>query len=63
MNTGIRVMRQFLVWLLAGTAAGIFLAAVLSVHEYRTLADISGAVMQSRSLEEGMKKGSEAFRE
>ncbi len=56
-------MRQFLMWLLAGTAAGIFLAAVLSVHEYRALADISGAVLQSRSLEEGMKKGSEAFRE
>ncbi len=63
MNTSIRVMRQFLMWLLAGTAAGIFLAAVLSVHEYRALADISGAVLQSRSLEEGMKKGSEAFRE
>lgn len=63
MNTGVRVMRQFLLWLLAGAAAGVFLAAVLSAHEYRALADISGAVLQSRSLEEGMKKGSEAFRE
>lgn len=63
MNTGKRAAGYFIFWLCLGAAAGIFLAAVLSVHEYHTLADITGSVMQSESLAAGIKKSSDEFRE
>lgn len=63
MKTGKKAAGQFLLWLGLGTAAGIFLAAVLSVHEYGTLADITGSVMQSETLMEGIKNSSNEFRE
>lgn len=62
-KTGRKAAGQFLLWLGLGAAAGIFLAAVLSVHEYRELADITGSVMQSESLMEGIKNSSGEFRE
>lgn len=62
MSTGKRALKQFILWLLPGIAAGVFLAAILSLYEYRTLAEITGSVMESRSLTEGLKKSSEEFR-
>ncbi len=47
MNTGKKAARQFIYWLFYGLAAGVVLAAVLSYHEYQTVAGIAGAVMQS----------------
>lgn len=61
MNTGVRVVRHFLLWFLVGAAAGIFLAAVLSAHEYRTLAELAGSVMHSETLEAGIKESSGKF--
>ena len=55
MNTGRKAARHFVFWLLLGLAAGVFLAAVLSCHEYQTMADITGAVLRSDSLAEGLK--------
>ena len=55
MNTGRKAARHFVFWLLLGLAAGVFLAAVLSYHEYQTMADITGAVLRSDSLAEGLK--------
>ena len=49
MNTGRKAARHFVFWLLLGLAAGVFLAAVLSCHEYQTMADITGAVLRSDS--------------
>ena len=63
MNTGKRAAVHFILWLCLGAAAGIFLAAVLSIHEYNTLSDITGSVMQSKSLSAGIKNGADRFRE
>ena len=36
MNIARKAVEQFVFWLLLGAAAGAFLAAVLSYHEYQT---------------------------
>lgn len=59
---GKKAAGQFALWLLPGIAAGIFLAAVLSFQEYKETAEIIGAVMQSETLAEGLKKASGEFR-
>lgn len=63
MSTAERAVRQFILWLLPGIAAGVFLAALLSLYEYRTVAEIMGSVLESGSLAEGLKKSSEEFEE
>lgn len=57
MNMGRKAVKQFFVWLLLGAAAGVFLAAVLSYHEYQTMADLAEAVMRWGSLPKGLKEG------
>lgn len=40
----------------------MFLAAVLSFHEYREMAETAGAVLQTDSLAEGLKRSAEEYR-
>lgn len=47
MNIKIRAVRNFILWLFLGLAAGVFLAAVLSYHEYRTVAGIADSVLRT----------------
>lgn len=63
MNTGKRAVVNVICWLLPGVAAGMILAAVLSWHEYRTVAEIAGSVVKAdtadifaQSLKESAEK-------
>lgn len=56
MNMGRKAAKQFIFWLLLGLTAGIMLAAILSYHEYRTIAGLAGSVMRSDSLMQGLKE-------
>lgn len=47
MNIGKRAVINGIFWLLPGLAAGVILAAVLSWHEYRTVAGIAGLVVEA----------------
>ena len=56
MRTGRKAVGHFLFWLLLGVAAGVFLAAVLSYHEYQTMEKIAGTAIKTESLARGLKE-------
>lgn len=56
MRTGRKAVGHFLFWLLLGVAAGVFLAAVLSYHEYQTMEKIAGTAIKTGSLARGLKE-------
>ena len=60
MKTGRKAVRHFVFWLFLGAAAGVFLAAVLSYHEYQTMEKIVGSVIKTGSLAKGLKERSAA---
>lgn len=45
-----KALGKLVFWLVLGAVAGIFLAAVLSCHEYRTIAELTGAVLRQEDL-------------
>lgn len=47
MNIKRRAVGNFILWLFLGLAAGVFLAAVLSYHEYRTVAGLVDSVLET----------------
>lgn len=50
MNIKRRAVRNFIFWLFLGLAAGFFLAAVLSYHEYKTVAEIADSVLAAERI-------------
>lgn len=65
MNIARKAVEQFVFWLLLGAGAGAFLAAVLSYHEYQTIAKLAGAVQQSDTdnFARSLKESSPQYRE
>lgn len=50
MNIKGRAARNFMFWLFLGFAAGFFLAAVLSYHEYKAAAEIADSVLAAERI-------------
>lgn len=61
MSTGKRALVNSVLWLLPGLAAGMLLAAVLSYHEYLSMAEIAGFVIRADSVSEDTGTLSEIF--
>lgn len=62
-STAGNVLKTFLLWLIPGIIAGAATALVLTVHEYHAVSELTGAVIESKSLPGGLKSALPEHRE